>query len=68
MRQPSIFEIDGVEKAGDGEGQGNKRKAAGAEENEDDDLLLEDAEEEPAVKVTAELPEEAPERQVDYFA
>ncbi len=63
MRAPAIFDIDPSSKPGDDSEQRRRRKAAGAEENEEDDLAL-----------TAETvgggvdPEEAPARQVDYFA
>jgi hypothetical protein len=59
---PPIFDIDASAKPGEGSGQRNGRKAAGAEED-DDDLLL-DGKSEPA----EEALDEAPARQVDYFA
>jgi hypothetical protein len=68
LRQPPIFEIDGVEKPSDGQGQGNKRKAAGAEEDEEDEQLLEAGEEEQPSDTFGGVPDESPARQVDYFA
>ena len=35
-----VFEIEGSARPGDGQGQRNGSKAAGAEENEQDDLML----------------------------
>jgi len=40
LRPPEIFDIQGSARPGDGEGQRNGRKAAGAEENDKDDLML----------------------------
>ena len=45
FRPPEIFDIEGSARPGDGQGQRNGRKAAGAEEDEQDDLAL-DAENE----------------------
>ena len=63
MRAPAIFDIDASSRPRDDTRQRNGRKAAGAEENEDNDLALESetASREPDL-------EEAPLRQVDYFA
>lgn len=58
FRPPEIFDIEGSARPGDGEGQRNRRKAAGAEENDKDDLLL-DAETDSG---EAGLPS------IDYFA
>jgi len=63
MRPPTIFDIDASARPGDGGEQRNGRKAAGAEESEDDDLLLEGE-----TAAGAEALEEAPAKQVDYFA
>jgi len=63
MRAPAIFDIDPPSRAGDSAEQRNRRKAAGAEENEDDDLAREGE----TTDSGADL-EEAPARQVDYFA
>lgn len=63
MRAPAIFDIEPSSRPGDDEEQQSRRKAAGAEENEEDDLALE------GETVGASMsPEEAPARQVDYFA
>jgi hypothetical protein len=63
FRPPAIFDIDASAKPGDGGGQRNSRKAAGAEEVGEEDLLF-DGEIEPG----DEQLEEVPARQVDYFA
>ena len=63
IRPPSIFDIDASARLGDGGEQRGGRKAAGAEESEDDDLLLEGE-----TAAGAEALEEAPAKQVDYFA
>ncbi len=63
FRPPAIFDIDASAKPGDGGGQRSSRKAAGAEEDGEEDLLL-DGEIEPG----DEAMEDAPARQVDYFA
>ena len=63
FRPPAIFDIDASAKPGDGGGQRNSRKAAGAEEVGEEDQLL-DGEIEPG----DEQLEEVPARQVDYFA
>jgi hypothetical protein len=60
-RPPEIFDVAGSARPGDGEGQRQGRKAAGAEENDKDDLML-DAETE-----SSEGSEGSPSR-VDYFA
>jgi len=63
FRPPAIFDIDASAKPGEGGGQRSSRKAAGAEEDGEDDQLLE-GEMEPG----GEVLEDAPARQVDYFA
>ncbi|MGO9794952.1 MAG: hypothetical protein ACLPLZ_02495 [Terracidiphilus sp.] len=63
MRPPSIFDIDASERPGDGGEQRAGRKAAGAEESDEDDLQLEG--ESAAGEQTLE---DAPPKQVDYFA
>ena len=63
MRAPAIFDIDSSSRPGDDAEQRNRRKAAGAEENEADDLGPEGE----ILAGGAEL-EEAPAKQVDYFA
>jgi len=63
FRPPAIFDIDASAKPGEGGGQRSSRKAAGAEEDGEDDQLL-DGEMEPG----GEALEDAPARQVDYFA
>jgi len=63
FRPPAIFDIDGSAKPGEGGGQRSSRKAAGAEEDEEDDQLL-DGE----MEAGGEALEDAPARQVDYFA
>jgi len=40
FRPPEVFDIEGSARPGDGQGQRNGRKAAGAEENDKDDLTL----------------------------
>ncbi len=54
FRLPEIFDIEGSARAGDDQGQGQGRKAAGAEENDEDDLMLDGARDETS--------------SVDYFA
>lgn len=56
FRPPEIFDIEGSARPGDGQGQRNGRKAAGAEEDEQDDLMVD------AEKESGEPPS------VDYFA
>jgi hypothetical protein len=63
QQPPAVFDVDGVSKPTDNGHQGNGRKAAGAEEYDDNDLMVEDD-----IEVESETPEEAPPRQVDYFA
>jgi hypothetical protein len=63
MRPPAIFEIDPSAKPEDGGEQRSGRKATGAEENEEEDLLLESE-----TAAGAEAFEEAPAKQVDFFA
>ena len=62
MRAPATFDIDPSSRPGDDAEQRSKRKAAGAEENEDD-LVLESETADGGVDQ-----EDAPARQVDYFA
>ena len=68
MRPPSFFDVVASAKPGDGNGQGSRRKAAGAEEddaeNEEDGLML-DGESE---LTGGDAREAVPARQVDYFA
>ena len=61
-RPPAVFDIDPSAKPGNGDGQKNSRKAAGAEE-EEDELKVEDE-----MAPDGEANEEKPARQVDYFA
>jgi hypothetical protein len=63
MRPPTIFDIDAAARPGGGGEQRSGRKAAGAEESHEDDLQLEG---EPAGG--AQTVEDAPPKQVDYFA
>ena len=63
FRPPAIFDIDASAKPGEGGGQRNSRKAAGAEEDSEEDLAL-DAE----IEAGDERLEEAPAKQIDYFA
>ena len=60
---PGFFDVAASAKAGDGSGQGSRKKAAGAEESDTEDLVLE-GETEPG----GEAREEVPVRQVDFFA
>jgi hypothetical protein len=60
FRSPEVFDIEGSARPGDGEGQRQGRKAAGAEENDKNDLML-DAETE-----SGEGSEGS--SRVDYFA
>lgn len=60
---PAVFDIEASAKPGDGSGQRNNRKAAGAEENGVDDLTLEEE-----IEPSGEAPEDGPARQVDFFA
>jgi len=72
MQAPTVFDIDGSEKPGDGEGQQNGRKAAGAEEDGTDDLLLEGEEAAEDGRYTESGGEArggaTSEKRVDYFA
>jgi hypothetical protein len=63
MRAPAIFDIDSSSRPGDDAEQRSRRKAAGAEESEEDEFALdgETAGGDPDL-------EDAPARQVDYFA
>jgi len=63
MRAPAIFDIDSSSRPGDEAEQRNRRKATGAEENEEDDLASAGETADGGVD-----PEDAPARQVDYFA
>lgn len=63
MRAPAIFDIDPSSRPGDDAEQRNRRKAAGAEESVEDDFELEGESAGDGVDL-----EEAPARQVDYFA
>ncbi len=63
MRAPAIFDVDASSRTGDGAEQRNGRKAAGAEENEEDVLELDGETTGDGVDL-----DEAPARQVDYFA
>lgn len=63
MRAPAIFDIDPSSRPGDDAEQRSRRKAAGAEENEEEDLALEGETTGDGVDL-----DEAPARQVDYFA
>ena len=63
MRAPPVFDIDPSSRPGDDAEQRNERKAAGAEENEDGDMVPESETGVDGVEM-----EEAPARQVDYFA
>ena len=63
FRLPAKFDIDATAKPGEGGGQRNSRKAAGAEEDGEDDLTL-DGE----IEAGDERLEEVPSKQVDYFA
>ena len=63
FRPPAIFDIDASAKPGDGGGQRSSRKAAGAEEDGEEDLLLVGE-----IEPGDEALEDAPVRQVDYFA
>jgi hypothetical protein len=63
MRAPAIFDIDPSSRPGDDAEQRRRRKAAGAEENEEDDFAIEGETAGGGVDI-----EEAPARQVDYFA
>ncbi len=63
MRAPAIFDIDPSSRPGDDREHRSRRKAAGAEENEEDDFALEGETAGGGVDL-----EEAPARQVDYFA
>jgi hypothetical protein len=60
FRPPEIFDIEGSAKPGEGQGQRQGRKAAGAEEDDEDDLML-DAEND-----SGEEHEGSP--RIDYFA
>lgn len=60
---PSVFSVDPSAKPGDGDRQANGRKGAGAEENEKDDLQSNREGD-----GGDEKQEEAPKRNVDYFA
>jgi hypothetical protein len=62
FRPPAVFDIDSSAKPGEGGGQRSSRKAAGAEEDGEDQLI--DGEMEPGDDAL----EDAPARQVDYFA
>jgi hypothetical protein len=57
---PSVFDVERAAKPGDSKGQGNGRKAAGAEEEEKE--LTTDGEAAP------EVVEEATPKSVDFFA
>ncbi len=63
LRPPTVFDIDGAAKPGDGAGQQDRRKATGAEENDDDELTLEGD-----TEVGAQAAEVVPTGSVDYFA
>jgi hypothetical protein len=41
FRPPEVLDIEGSAKPGDGEQQGNDRKASGPEESDEDDPMLE---------------------------
>ena len=60
LSPPSVFDVEGAARPGDGKGQGNGRKAAGAEE-EAKELTVEGEAEPEAV-------EEAAPKSVDFFA
>ena len=62
FRPPEVFDLEGSAKPGDGERQGNGRKASGAEENDEDDLLLE------AETESGDASGEDSAHSVDYFA
>jgi len=64
FRPPAIFEIDAAAKPGDGGGQRNGRKAAGAEENADELTIESQA----GVEAPAEAPEESHPGRIDTFA
>lgn len=64
LRPPAIFEIDAAARPGDGGGQQNGRKAAGAEENADELRLEGQAD----VEATAEAPEDGHPGRIDTFA
>ena len=63
LRPPAIFDIEGSARAGDGAGQGNRRKAAGAEEDDEDEFSVEEEAERGAE--TLENPQF---RRISYFA
>ena len=62
MRAPAIFDIDASSRPGDDAERRSRRKAAGAEESEEDEFAPEGE-----AAGGADL-EDAPARQVDYFA
>jgi len=64
LRPPAIFEVDAAARPGDGGGQQNGRKAAGAEEN-GDELTFES---QPDVEAAAEANEDAHPGRIDTFA
>ena len=64
FRPPAIFEIDAAAKPGDGGGQQNGRKAAGAEETADELTIESQAD----VEVSAEAPDEVHPGAIDTFA
>ncbi|MGB7265253.1 MAG: hypothetical protein WBC92_07045 [Terracidiphilus sp.] len=63
FRPPAVFDIDGSAKPGEGGGQRNGRKAAGAEESDEDDFTF-DGEMEPGGEAQGEIRAQ----RVDYFA
>jgi hypothetical protein len=63
LQPPTIFDVDSSARPGDGNGQGNVRKAAGAEENDENDFT-------PGMesKPEDEEQDDLAKQKVDYFA